>query len=126
MTTHYCSKGLSKEALAAAQDPLQGVPPPIYKANQDLEAMKKRLGEQEHTLGVDHKDTLTAVNMIGLFLREQGKLKEAEAYWRRALEGRERSRGPDHPNTLQSVSNAATSGQARPRRALSSSWSRRE
>ena len=42
-----------------------------------------------------------ASNLGGL-LRAQGKLSLAEPYYRRALEGNERTLGRDHPNTLSS------------------------
>ena len=37
--------------------------------------------------------------------RAKGKFKEAETYWRRALEGFERTIRRDHPHTLVSVNN---------------------
>ena len=43
------------------------------------------------------------VNNLGLLLKEQGKLEEAEVLSRRALEGSERVLGVDHPDTLNSV-----------------------
>ena len=49
---------------------------------------------------------LTTVNTIGLFFKRQGKFKEADPFYRRALEGCERTLGRDHPDTLtSSVSN---------------------
>ena len=38
-------------------------------------------------------------------LQKQSKLNEAEPLFRRALEGRERTLGPDHSDTLTSVNN---------------------
>jgi hypothetical protein len=40
-------------------------------------------------------------------LRDQGKYEEAEQMNRRALGGREKALGKDHPDTLTSVSNLA-------------------
>jgi tetratricopeptide (TPR) repeat protein len=37
----------------------------------------------------------------------QGRLKEAQALFERALAGREKELGPDHPSTLISVNNVA-------------------
>ena len=59
---------------------------PTYKAKQEVVAAKKTLEEQEVALGVDHHETLRTSNNIGRLLREQGKLKEAEPFYRRALE----------------------------------------
>ncbi len=44
---------------------------------------------------------------MGWLLQAQGKLTEAEPYYREALEGRRRVLGDDHPNTLISKSNLA-------------------
>ena len=40
-----------------------------------------------------------------MLLQDQGKLAEAEQFCRRALEGKERTLGRDHPSTLTSVNN---------------------
>lgn len=40
-------------------------------------------------------------------LKKQNKLDEAEKLYRRALAGQERRLGPQHPDTLESVSNLA-------------------
>ena len=74
--------------------------------NQELAALKKNLAEQEQSLGADNEENwLTTVNTIGLFLKRQGKFKEADPFYRRALEGCERTLWRDHPNTLASVNN---------------------
>ena len=54
------------------------------------------------SLGLDHTSTLNPVNNLGL---EQGKLKEAEEMYQRALAGSEKSLGPDHTSTLNPVNN---------------------
>ena len=103
MATHYCNR-----ACQVKHWPIHKVPckiSPIYRASQELAALKETLAEQEQTLGVDHEETLRKVNKIGVFLKDQGKLKEAEVFWRRALEGSERIRGPDHPDTLTVANN---------------------
>jgi tetratricopeptide (TPR) repeat protein len=56
-------------------------------------------------LGVEHPNTLTSVDNLGLVLYSQGKYEEAEAMHRRALIGYEKVLGPDHPDMLTSVSN---------------------
>ena len=48
---------------------------------------------------------VNSVNNMGSLLREQGKLEEAEPFYRLALEGWERTLGRDHPSTLTSVKN---------------------
>jgi tetratricopeptide (TPR) repeat protein len=44
---------------------------------------------------------------MGALLQHQGKLAEAEGYFREALEGRRRVLGPDHPLTALSLRNLA-------------------
>jgi tetratricopeptide (TPR) repeat protein len=56
-------------------------------------------------LGDDHPRTLTSINNIGALLKSMGKLKEAELYYREALDGRRRVLGDDHPDTLRSINN---------------------
>ena len=122
MATHYCSKACQREHWPVHKLPCKNSP--IYKKNQELAALKKKLVENEQALGVDHEETLRTVNDIGFLLGEQGKLEEAETYHRRALEGNERTLGRDHPETLTSVNNLGLLLQAQPRRAIPSPRSR--
>jgi tetratricopeptide (TPR) repeat protein len=55
------------------------------------------------TLGLDDKETLSAVDLYALVLSDQGKYEAAEEANRRALEGREKVLGKEHPDTLTSV-----------------------
>jgi hypothetical protein len=48
--------------------------------------------------------TMTSVSNLALILQYQGKYEEAEDMNRRALEGREKVLGVDHPDTLDSRS----------------------
>ncbi|CAK0907094.1 unnamed protein product [Prorocentrum cordatum] len=48
-----------------------------------------------------------SLNNLANLLRVSGKHREAEALHRRALEGKERELGRDHPSTLASVNNLA-------------------
>ena len=105
-STHYCSRACQLKHWPRHKISCKASP--IYKANQELAALKKKLAEQEQTLGVDHVETLRKVNEIGMLLSEQGKLKEAEDYHLRALDGSERVLGPDHPNTLAAAINLGT------------------
>ena len=63
------------------------------------------LSTRRDELGDDHPDTLTSIFSMGVLLRTQGKLIEAEPYCRDALEGRRRVLGDDHPETLMSINN---------------------
>ncbi|KAK3947253.1 hypothetical protein QBC32DRAFT_224584 [Pseudoneurospora amorphoporcata] len=46
-----------------------------------------------------------AIHCLGLLYADQGRLKEAEAMYQRALEGYEKALGPDHTSTLNTVNN---------------------
>jgi tetratricopeptide (TPR) repeat protein len=48
-----------------------------------------------------------AMNCMGTFFFGKGQYAESESLLRRALEGRERALGPEHPDTLTSVNNLA-------------------
>jgi len=39
---------------------------PTYKANREVATLKMKLAEKEATLGVDHEETLSTVDDIGL------------------------------------------------------------
>jgi len=51
--------------------------------------------------------TLGTVNNLGVLYENQGKLKEAEVMYRRALKGYEKAWGPEHTSTLGTVNNLA-------------------
>ena len=68
--THYCSKACQLKHWPVHKIPCKESP--IYKANQELAAMKKTLAEQEEELGLDDEETLRTVNDIGAFLQKQG------------------------------------------------------
>ncbi|MFZ4574095.1 MAG: tetratricopeptide repeat protein, partial [Phycisphaerales bacterium] len=55
-------------------------------------------------LGTEHSETLTSISNVGAVLRAQGKLEQAEPYYREALEQRRRVLGEEHSQTLYSVS----------------------
>jgi hypothetical protein len=53
----------------------------------------------------DHLHALTLVNNLGLLLQAQDNLDLAEPFYRRALEGCERTFWPGHRSTLAAVEN---------------------
>jgi tetratricopeptide (TPR) repeat protein len=63
-------------------------------------------------LGEDHPLTATAWNNVANNLRVQGRHKEAEEGFLRALEVRRQSLGEEHPYTAQSYNNVAYAQQA--------------
>ena len=84
----------------------------------------------------DDQEDLFVVREKAIVAEGKGEAEEregrgGETFLRRALEGRERTLGPDHPNTPVSVGQqpglaAASAGQAHPRRALPSPHSPRK
>jgi hypothetical protein len=54
--------------------------------------------------GEGHPETLACLNNLAVLLKKMQKFAEAETLYRRALAGQERRLGPQHPDTLDSVS----------------------
>ena len=66
---------------------------------------ERALAIRRERLGDDHPDTLASIHNLGILRHIQGELREAEGYYRTALEGRRRVLGDDHPDTLKSIDN---------------------
>ena len=66
---------------------------------------ERALELRRRTLGVEHPDTLKAMNMLGVALAEEGKLGEAAELFNQLVEVRRRVLGPDHRDTLTAMSN---------------------
>ena len=62
--------------------------------------------------GDRHPSTLRSINNLGSLLQDQGKLDEAGALLREALEAMRATLGDRHPNTLVSINNLGTLLQA--------------
>ncbi|PWW80874.1 TPR-like protein [Tuber magnatum] len=77
------------------------------KAHEAEVVCFKVLRDLEKASGLDHPNTLLAVNNLAVVLRGLGRYKESEAVNRRALEGYEKGFGLDHPKTLMAVNNLA-------------------
>jgi tetratricopeptide (TPR) repeat protein len=58
--------------------------------------LQRALDGYKKAVGLDHTSTLDALYNLGVFYKEQGRLKEAEEMYQRALEGYEKALGPDH------------------------------
>ncbi len=56
-------------------------------------------------LGAESSGTSHAVHKLGTLLKAQGKLAEAEPFYRRTLEAQQQTLGADHAGTLTAVSN---------------------
>ena len=65
------------------------------------------LGRKGAGKGKDHPSTLISVNNLGKLLQAQGKLDDALPFYRRSLEGSERTLGKDHPDTRTYARNLA-------------------
>lgn len=68
--------------------------------NEALEIRRRLLGEE-------HRDTLSSIGEMGILLKDQGKLAEAEPHYRAALEGFRRLLGDEHPDSLGARNNMA-------------------
>jgi serine/threonine protein kinase/Tfp pilus assembly protein PilF len=75
----------------------------LYSSARPLQ--ESALATRRRVLGEEHPDTLTSINDMGFLLRNQGRLAEAEAYYREALEKRRRVLGEEHQETLASINN---------------------
>ncbi len=60
---------------------------------------------RRNVLGDEHASTLASMHDLGVLLLAQGKLSEAESYWRGVLEKFRRLLGDDSPLTLTSIDN---------------------
>jgi serine/threonine protein kinase/tetratricopeptide (TPR) repeat protein len=58
-------------------------------------------------LGREHPDTLDSINNLGMLLRTQGRLDDAEKNWSDLVVTARRTLGADHPDTLLWASNLA-------------------
>lgn len=67
------------------------------KSGQDYQDMQQRIGVEEKS------DSL----ILGQWCADPGKYEEAEKSYREALEQREKALGPEHPDTLASMSDMA-------------------
>ena len=64
--------------------------------------------EEPDFLTLELANSLRAMNVLALLLRDQGKFAEAEALCREALRGQRATLGDEHPGTLRSVNNLAS------------------
>ncbi|KAH7124926.1 hypothetical protein B0J13DRAFT_628227 [Dactylonectria estremocensis] len=56
-------------------------------------------------LYISDEQVINSLHMLGMLYLDQGKFKEAEEMYERALEGYEKALGPDHTSTLNTVNN---------------------
>jgi tetratricopeptide (TPR) repeat protein len=71
-----------------------------------LEWYGRALTGRGKSLGKDHPETLTTINMA-LVYDKQGDYSKALEWYGRALAGKEKSFGKDHPDTLTTISSMA-------------------
>jgi len=57
--------------------------------------------------GAEHPHSVLSVENLGRLLQKQGNWSEAESYFRQALQLREKTLGPTHPDTLLAANNLA-------------------
>ncbi|KAJ5721574.1 Tetratricopeptide-like helical [Penicillium malachiteum] len=89
------------EAEAMYRQALKG-----YETALGASMQRLRLCTEKHpegckkALGPENPGTLASLGILGLVVEKQGKLTEAEAIYRQALEGLMKDPGPTHPATL--------------------------
>jgi Flp pilus assembly protein TadD len=57
-----------------------------YKVAEGMQ--RQALEGREKVLGIEHPDTLTNLNELGIVLNDQGRYEEAQVMHRQALEGK--------------------------------------
>ena len=63
--------------------------------------VRRSLEGRERTLGPEHPDTLTSLNVLGVLLRSKNDHEGAELYLRKHLETLERLKGADAKDVLE-------------------------
>ena len=81
-----CSRWILEDDLWGAID---------NDGNDELDSSRKK----------DREVLLGAIDLLGIFYQEQGRLNDAENMFMRALQGNEEVLGPDHTSTLGTVNN---------------------
>ncbi|RYP75991.1 hypothetical protein DL771_002063 [Monosporascus sp. 5C6A] len=74
--------------------------PELYQA-------KKELAEKQHTLGMDHADTMASVGKLADVFMKLGQYREAEELHRQALTSLQNTLGPEHLHTVDSINKLA-------------------
>ncbi|SLM35076.1 Tetratricopeptide-like helical domain, partial [Lasallia pustulata] len=88
--------------------PTKGVPEYWVKGRRLLPHADKCFESFYNTTNLefqDNRNALNAVHNMGALYEDQGKMAEAEAMYRRALEGYDKAWGPEHTSTLETVNN---------------------
>ncbi len=88
--------------------PSQDVPEYWARGRRLLPHARKCLESIHHDIDVqppDNRNIYHAIHGLGYLYANQGKMQEAEAMYRRALEGYEKAWGPEHTSTLDAVNN---------------------
>ncbi|KAF3389783.1 Nephrocystin-3 [Talaromyces pinophilus] len=67
----------------------------------------KSMKARKKLLGLEHKETLASMQMVGSIYLIKGRWKEAEELFVQVMEMRERVLGAEHPDTLSSMNNLA-------------------
>jgi len=94
-------------AEAAVRNEIGSIYYNLDAVDQSGEQFERALTLWESQLGPNHVDTLKAVNNLGQVRARQRRGQEAEALYRRALEGRRRALGEDNSYTLITKNNLA-------------------
>ena len=71
--------------------------------SEHQELIDEIIADAQHIVPGDSEADLQCINSVGQLLKFQGRTSEAEKMFDRAMEGRKRKLGPEHPKTLESM-----------------------
>jgi len=75
------------------------------KAREAVPLAEQALAIRKELLGLNHRDTATSLNLLGLLLKGQGNLSAARPYYEQALEIRKQVLGLENAETAVSLDN---------------------
>jgi protein TIF31 len=107
LSLHEQIYGVLHPEVARAYHTLSNLLFNLEDKNAAVELAHKAVIVSERTLGVDHADTVLNYLNLGLFEHANGNSKAALMYVRHALELWKIIYGPDHPDSITTINNAA-------------------
>jgi protein TIF31 len=107
LSLHEQIYGILHPEVARAYNTLSMLYYQLEEKEAAVELAKKAVVVSERTLGVDSAETLLSYLNLGLFEHANGETKMALAYIRHALELWKVIYGPNHPDSITTINNAA-------------------
>ncbi|KAF2503211.1 hypothetical protein BU16DRAFT_499317 [Lophium mytilinum] len=107
LSLHEQIYGVLHPEVARAYHQLSNLLYTLEEKNAAVELAHKAVIVSERTLGVDHAETVLCYLNLGLFEHATGNTKAALHYVRHALELWKIIYGPNHPDSITTINNAA-------------------